>query len=207
LVRFLGVAAFMTVPVALSLLRADGATHDAAQFLAGYSPQHLAHGAIWTVPLSALLLPNVRMIGPTTVSTIAFLVPYALLRGPVRALVVFFAGHVVATLGVAVVVIAGHVMAWSSIAVLYRHLDVGASSGLAAVVGALAGVVLTRSRLAGLFAVGAVAAYFLVSLAQGPGAIHAATEVEHLVALGVGLALERSWRPVPVPSKVSWSAT
>ena len=39
-----------------------------------------------------LLLPNVRMIGPTTVFTIAFLLPYALLRGPVRALVVFFVG-------------------------------------------------------------------------------------------------------------------
>ena len=105
LLRFLGVAAFLTVPVALTLLGADGVTHDAAHFLAGYSPERLAHGAIWTLPLSALLLPNVRMIGPTTVFTIAFLLPYALLRGPVRALVVFFSGHVVATLCVAVVAI------------------------------------------------------------------------------------------------------
>ena len=36
LLRFLGVAAFLTVPVALTLLSADGMTHDAAQFVAGY---------------------------------------------------------------------------------------------------------------------------------------------------------------------------
>lgn len=193
LLRFLGVAAFLTVPVALSLLSADGVTHDAAHFLAGYSPEHLAHGAVWTVPLSALLLPNVRMIGPTTVFTIAFLLPYALLRGPVRALVVFFAGHIVATLGVAVVAIGGHIIEWSTVAPLYRHLDLGASSGLAAVVGGLAGALFSRSRPAGLLVAAVVAGYFFLSLARSPGIIHDAAEVEHLVALGVGLIVERRW--------------
>jgi hypothetical protein len=94
LVRFLGLAAFLPIPVALSRLSADGTTHDLMNFFAGYSPEYLAHGAIWTVPLSALLLPNVRMIGPTTIYTIAFLLPYALLRGPVRALIVFFIGRI-----------------------------------------------------------------------------------------------------------------
>jgi hypothetical protein len=193
LVRFLGVAAFLTVPVALSLINADGTTHDTAQLIAGYSPQHLAHGAIWTVPLSALLLPNVRMIGPTTVFTIAFLLPYALIRGPVRALVVFFAGHVVAALGVAVVAIGGHVFAWSTVAPLYVHLDLGASSGLAAVVGALVGVLLTRSRRVGAVGLTGVVGYFLVVAAFSPGVIHDAAAAEHLVALGVGLMVERHW--------------
>lgn len=199
LLRFLGVAAFLTVPVGLSLLGADGTTHDAAHFLAGASPERLLHGAIWTVPLSGLLLPNVRMIGPTTVFTIAFLLPYALLRGPVRALVVFFAGHIVATLGLAIVAIAGHLADSSTIDVLYRHAEVGASCGLAAVVGGLAGVLLSRSRLAGLVVVAAVAGYFLLVLARSPGVIHDAGEAQHLVALGVGLLLERQWsRSAPV---------
>jgi hypothetical protein len=193
LIRFLGVAAFLTVPVALTLLGADGATHDAAHFLAGYSPARLVHGAVWTLPLSALLLPNVRMVGPTTVFTIAFLLPYALLRGPVRALVVFFSGHVVATLCVAVVAVGAHVAAWSTVAPLYRHLDFGASAGLAAVIGGLTGVLLTRSRPAGLFVVVVVVGYFVAALLRSPGVIHGAAQAEQLVALGVGLLVERHW--------------
>jgi hypothetical protein len=193
LVRFLGVAAFLTVPVALTLLGADGATHDAARFLAGYSPERLVHGAVWTLPLSALLLPNVRMVGPTTVFTIAFLLPYALLRGPLRALVVFFSGHVVATLCVAVVAVGAHVAAWSTVAPLYRHLDFGASAGLAAVIGGLIGVVSSRSRPAGAFALVFVTGYFVVALLRSPGVIHGAAQAEQLIALGVGLAVERHW--------------
>jgi hypothetical protein len=193
LVRFLGVAAFLTVPVTLSLLGAAGASHDEVHAVAGYSPERLVHGAIWTVPLSALLLPNVRMIGPTTVFTIAFLVPYALIRGPLRAIVVFLAGHVVAILSVAVVAIGGHALDWATVAPLYRHLDLGAAAGLAAVVGALAGALLTRSRLAGAVVLAGVAGFFLVALARSPGVVRDAAEVQQLLALGVGLAVERRW--------------
>jgi hypothetical protein len=197
LLRFLGVAGFLTLPVGLSLLGADGATHDAAHFLAGSSPERIADGAVWTVPLSALLLPNVRMIGPTTVFTIMFLVPYALLRGPLRALVVFFAGHIVATLGVALVAIGGHLADWSTVEPLYRHSEIGASCGLAAVVGGLAGVALARSRLAGVLVVAAVAGSFTLMLVRSPGVIHDAAEAQHLVALGVGLLLEWHWSHSP----------
>ncbi len=191
LLRFLGVAAFLTLPVGLSLLGADGATHDAAHFLADSSPERLAHGAIWTIPTSALLLPNVRMIGPTTIFTIVFLLPYALLRGPLRALAVFFGGHMVSALGVAFVAIGGHVMRWPTAEVLYRHPELGASYGLAAVVGGLAGALFTRFRPAGVLVVVAVAGYFLLGLVRSPGVIRDASEAQHLVALGVGLAIER----------------
>jgi hypothetical protein len=193
LVRFLGVAAFLTIPVALSLFNADGATHDVAHTLAGYSPERLVHGAVWTIPLSALLLPNVRMIGPTTIYTLAFLLPYALMRGPVRALVVFFTGHIVATVSVAVIAIGGHVAGSATLEPLYRALDVGASAGLAAVVGGLAEVVLARSRLAGIVVVAGVAAYFLVGLVRSPGILNETAEVQHLLALGAGLLVERHW--------------
>ncbi len=193
LLRLLGVAAFLTVPVALTLLGADGATHEAAHLLAGYSPERLVHGAVWTLPLSALLLPNVRMVGSTTIFTIAFLLPYSLLRGPLRALVVFFSGHVVATLCVAVVAVGAHVTAWSAVAPLYRHLDFGASAGLAAVIGALAGVVFTRSWPAGVLTVVVMAAYFLAALVRSPGVIHGSAQAEQLLALAVGLVVELRW--------------
>jgi hypothetical protein len=199
LLRLLGVAAFLTVPLALTLLGANGPTHAAAHLLAGYSPERLVHGAVWTLPLSALLLPNVRMVGPTTVFTIAFLLPYALLRGPLRALVVFFTGHVVATLLVAVVAIGAQVAGWSTVAPLYRHLDFGASAGLAAVIGALAGVVFTRSRPTGGFALVVMAGYFLAALVRSPGVVHGAAQAEQLLALGVGLALELWWSRSPAP--------
>jgi len=193
LLRLLGVAAFLTIPVGLTLLGADGATHDAAHFLAGYSPERLVHGAVWTLPLSALLLPNVRMVGPTTVFTVAFLLPYALLRGPLRALVVFFIGHVVATLCVAAVAVGAHLASWSTVEPLYRHLDFGASAGLAAVIGALAGVLLARSRPVGVVALVAAAAYFLAALVRSPGIVHGAAQAEQILALFVGLEVERRW--------------
>jgi hypothetical protein len=193
LVRFLGVAAFLTVPVTLSLLGAAGSTHDGVRALARYSPERLVHGAVWTVPLSALLLPNVRMIGPTTVFTIAFLVPYALIRGPIRAIVVFFAGHVVAILSVAVVAVGGHALDWATVAPLYRRADLGAAAGLAAVVGGLAGALLTRSRLAGVVVLAGAAGFFLVALARSPGVVRDAEEAQQLLALGVGLLVERRW--------------
>jgi hypothetical protein len=193
LLRLLGVVGFLTVPVAVTLLYADGATHDGVRLFAGASPERLAHGALWSVPLAALVVPNVRMIGPTTLFTIAFLLPYALLRGPVRALVVFFAGHIVATVAIAVVVIGGHLVAWSTVEPVYRHLDLGASSGLAAVVGGLMGALFTRMRIAALIVVAGVVGWIAAALAESPGAIHDAEAVEHIVALGVGLTLERRW--------------
>jgi hypothetical protein len=193
LLRWLGVVGFLTVPVAVTLLYADGSTHDIVRFLAGSSPERLAHGAVWTVPLAALVLPNVRMIGPTMVFTIAFLLPYALLRGPLRALVVFFAGDIVATVAIAAAVIGGHLVAWSTVEPLYRHLDLGASSGLAAVVGGLAGALFTRVRVAALVIGAGVAGWFAVALAESPGVIHDAAAVEHMLALGVGLTVERCW--------------
>jgi len=193
LLRFLGFAALLTVPVGLTLLAVDGATHDAAHLLAGYSPERLAHGAVWTLPLASLVLPNVRMIGPTTVSIIAFLLPYALLRGPVRALVVFFAGHVVATAGVGLAAIAVHVAGWGGVNHWYHHVALVPAAGLAAVVGGLAGVVMARSRSLGLFVATVAAGSLLIVPMLHPGVIHDADATQRLLALGVGLLIELHW--------------
>jgi hypothetical protein len=193
LLRFLGFAALLTVPVGLTLLAVDGATHDAAHLLAGYSPERLAHGALWTLPLAALVLPHVRMIGPTTVFIIVFLLPYALLRGPVRALVVFFAGHLVATLTVGVAAIAVHLAGWSGVDHWYRHVALGPAAGLAAVVGGLAGVVVARSRPAGVVVAAVAAGSLLIVPATHPGVIHDADAAQRLLALAIGLLIELHW--------------
>ena len=193
LLRFLGFAALLTVPVGLTLLAVDGATHDAAHLLAGYSPERLAHGAVWTLPLAALVLPHVRMIGPTTVFIIAFLLPCALVRGPVRALVVFFAGHLVATLAVGLAAIAVHVVFWSGVDHWYRHVALGPAAGLAAIVGGLAGVVLARSRPAGVVVATVAAGSLLIVPMLHPGVIHDADAAQRLLGLGVGLLIELHW--------------
>jgi hypothetical protein len=60
-------------------------------------------------------------------------------------------------------------------------------------VGALAGALLTRSRLAGAVLLAGVAGSFIAVTAYNPGVIHDATEAEDLVGLVVGLMVERHW--------------
>jgi len=179
-----GAVALVGLAVAVSLAWAHPATRPLARFCCWYSPARLAGGAFWTLPGSALLLPFVHMVGPTTVMTAALLLPYALIAGTRRAWGAFFTGHVVATLAVAVVVLPAAGWNWLPAVVLRDRSDLGASAGLAAAAGALA--VRLGWRRGGLVA-GAVVAYFGTHLLL----THRLSDVEHLVALTAGAAFER----------------
>lgn len=198
LVRLLGIVAFLGLPVGLSLFGANAGTRELARSLAGYSPERLAHGEVWTLPCSAFLLPRVGMIGPTTIFTIAFFLPYALLRGSVRAVVVFLSGHVSATLSVATYAIVGHLAGVSFATSVYHRVDVGASAGLAAGVGAFGWVMFRRSRTIGVAILAGSAGFFLFGLARGAVVMRSVTEVEHLLALAAGVVtarmLDARWR-------------
>ncbi len=168
------------------------ATHALAQLCCHYSPARLAGGAVWTVIGSALLLPRVQMIGPTTLMTSALFLPYALAAGARSALRVFFTGHVAATLAVAGVVIPAAALGWGPAVVLLARTDVGASAGLAAAGGACC--LLLGGRRAGPILFAILAGWFSVALLR----THRLVEVEHLIALGAGGALQWTRGPLSI---------
>jgi hypothetical protein len=180
-----GAAALIGLAAAVSVAWAHPATRPVARFCCWYSPARLAGGAVWALPGSALLLPFLHMIGPTTVMTAALFVPYALAAGARRAWGAFFTGHVAATLAVAAVVLPAAAWHWAPAVVVSHHSDLGASAGLAATAGALAAW-LGRRRGGAVIAV-AVAGYFGLHLAL----THELADVEHLMALCAGAAFER----------------
>jgi hypothetical protein len=169
---------------AVSMAWHGPATRPLAQICCHYSPARLAGGAVWTVIGSALLLPRVRMIGPTTVMASALFLPYALAAGGRPALRAFFTGHVAATLAVAAVVLPAAASGWAPAVMLRSHSDVGASAGLAATGGACC--LLLGWRRAGpvLFAV--LLGWFSLALVR----THRLVEVEHLIALVAGAGTE-----------------
>ena len=184
--RLAGVVAVAALAVAISV--AHRASHPAVvRFCCAYSPERLAAGAWWTVFGSALLVVRLKLFGINTALLVGVVVPYAVRQGSRRALAVFFAGHVVATLAVAAVVLPLAAAGWHPAEVVRMEMDVGASAGVAAVAGAMA-VSARRRRLgAALFA--GLAVFFAGHLA----AAHTLSEAEHLVALATGALVARWW--------------
>jgi hypothetical protein len=169
---------------AVSIAWQHPSTRPLIQACCHYSPERLSRGALWTLFGSALLLPGLRMIGPTTIMTFALVIPYALAAGARPMLRAFFPGHIVATLVVAAVVLPGAALGWPPAVVLRARTDVGASAGIAAVGGAWC-VLLGRKR-AGPVLLAALVAFFATALVR----THRLVEVEHLVALATGGASE-----------------
>lgn len=155
-------------------------TRPLVQACCRYSPEHLSRGALWTLFGSALLLPRVRMIGPTTIMALALVVPYALAVGARPALKTFFSGHVLATLAVAAVVLPGAALGWAPALALRVRTDVGASAGIAAVGGAFCVRFGRKGWRPVLLMI--LAAWFATALAR----THRLVEIEHLVALAAG---------------------
>jgi hypothetical protein len=180
-----GVAALVGTAAVVSLAWAHPATRPLARFCCWYSPRRLSHGAIWTLPGSALLLPHMRMLGPTTIMAGALFLPYVMVAGTRRAVTAFFAGHVVATAAVAAVVLPAAAWAWPPALVLRNAADVGASAGLAAAAGALAGHL--GARRGGMLLGCALALWFGCALVVTQRLV----EVEHLLALATGVVAER----------------
>jgi hypothetical protein len=162
-----------------------GPYHGAVRWCCGYTPARLAAGEWWPVLGSGLLVVRPNPFGVNTALLSGLVLPYALREGSRRALRVFFAGHVAATLAVAAVVLPLAAWGWDPAETVRWHGDVGVSAGVAAVTGALA-VSLHRRRL-GVVVLAAPATFFAVLLVL----THTLSEVEHLIALAVGATLHR----------------
>jgi hypothetical protein len=184
--RVSGVAVVTALAVGISV--AHRAAHPAlVRFCCAYTPDRLAAGAWWTVFGSALLVVRLKLFGINTALLLGVVLPYTLRHGSRRALAVFFAGHVAATLAVAAVVLPLAAAGWHPAEVVRPELDVGASAGVAAVAGAMA--VSARRRRLGVVLLAGLALFFAAHLV----AAHTLSEAEHLVALTTGALLGRWW--------------
>jgi lysyl-tRNA synthetase class 2 len=170
-------------------------THDGLRWLSVYSPARFAHGAVWTLPFSALLVGHISLAGVTVTFFVAVAVPYLLLAGPARTAVVFVVAHVGATMTAFTIIIVGEAIGASWGHRLWVQHDYGASAGLTGLAGALFVVLcLQRRSLAlrpvGVFAAVGTIAFFLhgVVVEGGPG--HGIVDIEHLLGLFIGAGLE-----------------
>jgi hypothetical protein len=186
------VAAVAALAVGISV--AHRVAHPAAvRLCCVYSPQRLAAGAWWTVLGSALLVVRLKLFGINTALLVGIVFPYALRHGSRRALAVFFAGHVAATLAVAAVVLPLAAAGWHPAEVVRVQMDVGASAGVAAVGGAMA--LSARRRRLGAVLFAGLAVFFAAHLI----AAHTLSEAEHLIALATGALLARWWERREMP--------
>jgi hypothetical protein len=193
LTRLLEVAGLICIPTIISLLAIASPTRTTISVLTYYKPLFL-FSRPQTLIGSAFYLPNVAMVGVTTVLTVALFVPYVLARGAAWSVRVFLTGHVLATLAVAVVVIPGDWLGWRSAIHIVHSSDVGASAGLAACAGGLAVLVGRRWRWAGALILIGLYGYFLHHLA-GERLIRGLADLEHITAVTTGVALELWWLP------------
>lgn len=183
--------ALMAVPTALGLVVRNADARPVATVLFHYSPDRFVQGRVWTLPLSGLVPPKLTNLGPNTIAMTIILVPYVLLRGAGRTVGRFFAGHVLATLAVAVLVLPGAAVGWQFASDVARAPDFGVSAGLAAIAGAMVVVVWRRrGRVAGVVVLVAVFGFFASRLLVTGSLSHYLSESEHVVAALTGICLE-----------------
>jgi hypothetical protein len=181
-VTYLGVLLWTTV------LQRHLSAAQARSLLAASSTDvwHLTHRPLLVLIESALWLPGARW-WPYAIIFLLVMVPLERRVGIRRLLLIFLSGHVLATLLTELPLAVGIALGWFPAGAADR-LDVGASYGTLAVVGAAATVLRPQLRWIVLpAAVGSV----LVPIAVDPGL----TAVGHVVALAVGLACWRWLRP------------
>ena len=195
-VRVAGVAGVLALATAVTFASHSAATAGVTGLLAKYSPARLAAGRVWTVPASAFLLGHPHMLGPTSAMLALVFLPYALWCGIGRAGITAMSGHVVATLVVAAVVLPGSWLGWTTGTTIAHTLDYGSSAALAACAGGLA--VLIGHRLpvvgpvTGTVLLALVAGFFAFHLFSVPKLDANVADIEHLVALFTGVAVEWS---------------
>jgi hypothetical protein len=188
--RVLGVLAVLGLTAVVTFAAIAPSTASLINYLAKYSPDRLADGRVWTLPMSAFLVGHPHMIGPTTFFIVLIFLPYALWRGLVRAGIVAMSGHVVSTLVVAAVVLPASAMGLSEATSIARSLDYGASAALAACAGGLAVALARRVRPLGVLVLVSVVGWFVYSLVTIRQTMSNVADVEHLVGLGTGMAVE-----------------
>ena len=193
--RLVGSLAFLVIGFVWWFLDQWDFTHAAIRWLSVYSPSRFSHGALWTLPFSALLVGHITLAGVTITFFTTVVVPYLVLAGPMRTFVVFVIAHVGATMAAFAIIGIGSVIGVGWGHRLWVQHDYGASAGLTGIAGALFLLLcLQRRSLAlrpvGVFAAAATIAFFLHGVvAEGrPG--HGIVDIEHLLGLFIGGVLE-----------------
>ena len=189
----------VVVPYAVGQAEMTHRYHRTLSGLTQYSPYRFVHGAIWTLPLSGLVVSRPTRVGTKLGVLIVVGAIYLLWAGPGRAVVRFAAAHVIPTLLALTAILVAGALASPAGHQLYRMSDTGISAGLAGTAGAL--IVLAWRRHLHAFALvvavglGALFGYGLLT-ENLPGVL---ADVEHLLAMGVGALVELRW-PVPPPA-------
>jgi hypothetical protein len=180
------------LPFAVSAAHHWHVTHDPVRILFRYTPERFVHGAVWTLPLSALITAQVARVGVAVGVMLVLMAPYLILAGALRTIVRFFAGHVSCTMIMLVAIVITSAAGWVTATRLYATNDSGISAGLAAVGGAFV-VLLWRTRARGFAIIAfAIPLYFYTYRVGSEGAPAVMADVEHLIAFAVGMAIE--WR-------------
>ena len=181
------------IPFVVAAVHHRHSTHDAVGFLFGYTPARFTHGAVWTLPLSALITSQATRIGLAVGVMLVLMAPYLILAGVPRTIVRYFAGHITCTLVMLLAIVVSSDAGWATATRLYSTHDTGISAGLAAVGGAFA-VLLSRTRARWLAAVAfAIPLYFYTYRLGSESASAVMADVEHLIAFTVGIAIEWRW--------------
>ena len=202
--RVAGIVGVLALATAVTFASHAPATAKVTSFLAKYSPARLAAGRVWTLPTSAFLLGHPHMLGPTSLMIALVFLPYALWQGIGRAGITAMSGHIVSTLVVAAVVLPGSLLGWSTATTITHTLDYGSSAALAACAGGLAVLLGRQIPVVGGLVLALVAGFFVVHLLTVPKLDANVADIEHLVALFTGAAVEwslammRSRRPLPI---------
>jgi hypothetical protein len=190
--------AFSALPFVVAAVGHWDLTHNVVKDLSRYTPERFVHGAVWTLPISALITARATHVSVAIGVMLVLLTPYVILAGFPRAIVRFFAGHVTCTLLTLVVIVTASAAGSATATKLYSTTDTGISAGLAAVGGAFV-VLLWRSPVRWLaVAAFAVPLYFYTYRVGSEAVPGLMADVEHVIAFVVGIMIEwrrplRSW--------------
>ncbi len=190
--RLAGLLALIAAPsLVTTFSRSHSSFANDVRDLCNYSPDRLLHGYVWTVITSGLVTPRLRNVHQVTFVGLAVLVPFVLLRGAWETVKVFFSGHIVSTLVIAVIVLPGAALGWQTAHTVAHTIDNGVSAGLAAVGGALAVVAWRWSRPLGAVLLAALAMFLGGMLIFKPFSFgREIAGIEHFIAIAVGAFVE-----------------
>jgi hypothetical protein len=200
--RAIVAVALVAFPFAIAAVDRWRFAHDAVRFFVGYSPERFLHGAVWTLPLSALINTTASHVAVAVVASLLLLAPYLILAGYLRTFVRFFAGHFGCTMVILVALTTTSAAGWSTATKLYSATDMGVSAGLAAVGGAFV-VLVWRTRARWLVGPAfALPLYFYTYRLGSESPSRVMADIEHLIAFGIGIAIEWRWPARKWPERV-----
>ena len=205
--RTLVAIALIALPFTVAAINTSHRAHGTVRLLVNYSPKRFLHGAVWTLPLSALITATFDHVGLAIEVMVLLMVPYLILAGFPRTIVRFFAGHIGCTLVTLVAIVVTSAAGWGTATKLYSTADVGVSAGAAAVGGAFV-VLLWRTpfRWLALPALAVPLYFYLYRMGTEP-APGLMADFEHLIAFAVGMAIETHWPLRSWPERIGSRST